>query len=65
MDVREPSNRAEAGWFCLFYGLTDSGKTHLLGTANDSEITGPTLFVDIEEGDLTLSDQDIDVVTIR
>ncbi len=65
MDVREPSNRSEAGWFCLFYGLTDSGKTHLLGTANESEFAGPTLFVDVDQGDLTLSDQDIDVVTIR
>lgn len=65
MDVREPSNRAEAGWFCLFYGLTDSGKTHLLGTANASEDAGPTLFIDVDQGDLTLSDQEIDVVTMR
>ncbi len=65
MDVHNPSNRAEAGWFCVFYGLTDAGKTHLLGTANDSEIAGPTLFVDVDQGDLTLSDQDIAVVTIK
>ena len=65
MDVRNPSNRSEAGWFCLFYGLTDSGKTHLLGTANKSKFAGPTLFVDVDQGDLTLSDEEIDVVTVR
>ncbi len=65
METRNPSNRTETGWFCLFYGLTDSGKTHMLGTANKSKIAGPTLFVDVDQGDLTLSDQDIDVVTIR
>ncbi len=65
METREPSDREEAGWLCLFYGLTDSGKTHLLGTANNSEISGPTLFVDIDQGDLTLSGQEIDVVSVK
>lgn len=64
MDVGKPHDRAESGWFCIFYGLSDSGKTHLLGTAADSDYTAPTMFVDVEGGDLTLSGRDIDVVHI-
>ncbi len=64
MDVREPTGRTEAGWFCLFYGLTDSGKTHLLGTANKSPLTRPALFIDVDQGDRTLSGLDIDVVDV-
>ncbi|KKL89434.1 hypothetical protein LCGC14_1914730 [marine sediment metagenome] len=65
MEVRSPSNRVDAAWMCLFYGLTDSGKTYLLGTAERSPLTSPCLFIDVDQGDLTLSGQEIDVVTIR
>lgn len=66
MDIRPPSNRRDAGWFCIFYGHTDVGKTHLLGTAQDCEATSPTLFIDIDQGDLTLSERsDLDVVTVK
>ena len=64
MEVRSPSNREDAAWMCLFYGLTDAGKTHLLGTALRSEFTAPCLFIDVDQGDLTLSGKDIDVKTI-
>lgn len=65
MDVRPPSNRREAGWFVMVYGLTDAGKTHLLGTANKSKHTKPMLVIDVDQGDLTLSDQDIDIVNVK
>ncbi len=64
MEVRSPSNREDAAWMCLFYGLTDAGKTHMLGTAEKSPFTAPTLFIDVDQGDLTLSGQELDVVTI-
>lgn len=64
MDVREPANRKDTGWFCCFYGLTDAGKTHLLGTAIDCEYTSPVLFVDVDQGDLTLSGKGVDSVTV-
>ncbi|KKN02003.1 hypothetical protein LCGC14_1122080 [marine sediment metagenome] len=48
----------------MFYGLTDSGKTHLLGTANKSPLAGPALFIDVDQGDRTLSGLDIDVVSV-
>ena len=65
MFVREPRNRTGVGWFVVVYGLSDSGKTHLMGTAQDCEYTSPALLVDIDQGDLTLSGQDMDVAEVH
>lgn len=50
----------------LFYGDPGSGKTHLLGTAQDHPLTSPVLIIDCEAGVTTLRKRkDIDVKTIR
>lgn len=65
MDVRKPSSKADAKWISVFYGLSDAGKTHLLGTATKCPATTPTLFVNTDQGDLTLSGLDVDVVDVN
>lgn len=46
----------------IIYGDTGSGKTHLLGTANECEATSPMLLIDVEGGTKTLRGMEIDVV---
>jgi len=60
--VHKPPRMANAKFVALFYGLTDTGKTYLLGSAQDCPETSPTLFIDIDGGTLTLAGQDIHVV---
>jgi hypothetical protein len=50
----------------MFFGEYGVGKTHLLGTAADYEMTSPLLIFDIDGGVQTLSDKEnIDVVQVR
>lgn len=51
----------------LVYGLPGSGKTYLIGTAQDIESMSPVLVIDIEGGTKTLRKQhpDIDVIRIK
>jgi AAA domain len=50
----------------MFFGEYGVGKTHLLGTATEHEMTRPLLIFDIDGGVSTLSQhEDIDVVQVR
>lgn len=50
----------------MVYGEPGSGKTHLLGTAQDHKDTSPLLILDIDGGVQTLRKRkDIDVIQIR
>ena len=50
----------------MFYGEPGVGKTHLLGTAQDHEITSPLLVIDIDGGIATLRKRpDVDVIQVR
>jgi hypothetical protein len=49
----------------LIYGLTGSGKTHMLGTALDSPDMDPMLLIDLEGGTLTLRGREVDIVRPR
>lgn len=50
----------------MFFGEYGVGKTHLLGTAADHEMTSPLLIFDIDGGVQTLSDKEhIDVIQVR
>ena len=64
MKVHKPPRMDVAKFFGLFYGLTDTGKTYLLGSAQKCEATSPCLFVNVDGGDLTLSGFAIDVVDV-
>lgn len=46
----------------LIYGKTGVGKTTLLGSAQDCELTSPMLLMDVEGGTMSLSGSDIDIV---
>lgn len=46
----------------LIYGLSGVGKTTLLGSAQDCELTSPMLFLDIEGGTLSVADKGIDII---
>lgn len=59
MKLRYPPRLEDHRFVALFYGLTDAGKTQLLGTAQDCAETSPTLFVDIDGGALTLTGKKI------
>lgn len=48
------------------YGEPGVGKTYLAGTADDSELTSPVLFLDVEGGTQTIRDKpEIDVLQVR
>lgn len=64
MRIHKPPRMATAKFFGLFYGLTDTGKTYLLGSAQECEETSPTLFVNVDGGDLTLAGSDVHVVDV-
>lgn len=64
MRIHKPPKMAVAKFFGLFYGLTDSGKTYLLGSAQECPETSPCLFINVDGGDLTLSGSDIHVVDV-
>ena len=64
MKVHKPPRMDVAKFFGLFYGLTDTGKTYLLGSAQKCEATSPCLFINVDGGDLTLSGSAIDVVDV-
>jgi phage nucleotide-binding protein len=50
----------------LIYGEPGTGKTHLLGTAQDHKDTSPLLIIDIDGGVTTLRHRkDIDVIQVR
>lgn len=50
----------------LIYGQPGVGKTFFAGTAEDSELTSPTIFLDVEGGTTTLRKRkNLDVVRIR
>lgn len=50
----------------LVYGHPGAGKTRLGGTADDSPLTSPVLFLDIDGGTKTLRNKkDIDVIQVR
>lgn len=57
MRITRPLKPEDTKFSALFYGLTDTGKTYLLGTADDCEDTRPTLFVNIDLGDVTLAER--------
>jgi hypothetical protein len=46
----------------IIYGDSGSGKTFLVGSAQDCEETSPMLFIDLEGGTRSLGKMDIDVV---
>jgi len=62
--VHRPPKMTSAKFFGLFYGLTDTGKTYLLGSAQKCPETSPSLFINVDGGDLTLSGSDIHVVDV-
>lgn len=50
----------------LFYGEPGAGKTYLAGTADDSPLTSPVLFLDVEGGTMTIRDRpNVDVIQVR
>lgn len=65
LQVKPPSEMVD--WLnFLVYGDPGAGKTHLCGTAADSELTSPLLIADIEGGLTTLRHRkNVDVVSIR
>lgn len=65
LEVAPPSEIVE--WLnALFYGPPGAGKTHLAGTAEDSKLTSPVLFLDVEGGTATIRTRSgIDVKRIR
>ena len=64
MKVHRPPKMSVAKIFMLAYGLSDSGKTQLLGSAQECEETSPTLFVNVDGGDLTLAGTDVHIVDV-
>ena len=56
MKITHPRRPEDTKFSALFYGFTDSGKTYLLGTAEDCEETSPTLFINTDLGDTSLAD---------
>lgn len=48
----------------IFFGQYGTGKTNLLGTAEDVEEANDVLFVSAESGEATIRDRDIDMVNV-
>lgn len=65
LNVAPPSEAVD--WLnFLIYGEPGAGKTYLAGTAEDSKLTSPVLFIDVEGGVATIRfRKTIDVVTVR
>jgi phage nucleotide-binding protein len=65
LQVKPPSEVID--WInALIYGEPGTGKTHLVGTADDDPRTSPVLIADVEGGVITIRHrQDIDVVSVR
>src|SRR5262245_62092764 len=64
LNVKKPEELVD--WFNLFvFGEAGIGKTVLLGTCADHELTRPMLLIDCEGGTKSIRGKDIDVVQVR
>lgn len=63
MKIHRPTTLEEASFNSIIYGMTNSGKTTLLSSANDCERTKPCLFVNVDGGMLSIAGKKISVVS--
>lgn len=65
VDIYQPPALGDAHFNAIFFGVLGSGKTHLLGTAQECERTYPMLLIDFNGGTLTLAGKKIDITSPR
>lgn len=62
MQIIKPEPRKSVKLSAIIYALSGVGKTHLCGTAEECEITAPTLIIDVAGGSSTLAGQNVSLI---